>query len=144
MEPLSRLFSCALCLAQCVICSSCDRGQIYCGPDCACSARKKSCKEAEQRYQRTFRGKMNHALRQRRYRTRLHDKVTDRGSQVVSPHALLVSVEKRAVKLVNRHENGQLKCCCCQEPLSNWLRAGFLQQTTRANTPTLLLFARPP
>lgn len=144
MEPISRLFICALCLAQCVICSPCDHGQIYCGPVCSHSSRQKSCKEAEQRYQKTLRGKMKHALRQRRYRARLREKVTDQGSKPAHQHALLISVEKRAEKAVDGHESGRLKCCCCQAILSNWLRTGFLQQSMRANTPTFLLYARPP
>ena len=70
MEPSSRLFYCALCYTQCVICSPCDYGQIYCSPDCSKSARQKSCNEAEKRYQQTPKGKLNHKLRQQRYRER--------------------------------------------------------------------------
>jgi hypothetical protein len=38
------------------------------------------CNEAKKRYQNTFKGKMKHALRQKRYRARLKEKVTDQGS----------------------------------------------------------------
>ena len=84
MELSSRLFNCALCHIQCVICSPCDNGQIYCSPDCSRSARKKSCNEGEKRYQQTPKGKLNHALRQKRYRERECKIVTDHTCQTSS------------------------------------------------------------
>ena len=38
----ARLFLCAGCRMQVVICSCCDRGQIYCAGDCARRARRHS------------------------------------------------------------------------------------------------------
>ena len=40
MEHAPRLFQCALCHTQSIVCSKCDRGQIYCGTGCAIFARK--------------------------------------------------------------------------------------------------------
>jgi predicted AAA+ superfamily ATPase len=36
----ARLFLCARCRAQVLLCSRCDRGQVYCGPECSQSARR--------------------------------------------------------------------------------------------------------
>ncbi len=144
MEPISRLYYCALCHVQCTICSSCDHGQIYCGLDCAHSARQKSCKEAEQRYQQTHKGKMNHALRQRRYLARLKIKVTDQGYQSTPQDDLLASVEKETIKAVIKHIKEPFECCCCHKPVSSWVRYDFLQQTARSNSPVSLHCDRPP
>lgn len=77
MKHSLRLYSCTFCHTQVLICSNCDRGQIYCASTCALTARKKSCKQANRRYQKTFKGKMNNALRQRRFRQRSKKIVTD-------------------------------------------------------------------
>lgn len=67
-----RLFLCAtpLCRTQTIVCSRCDRGQIYCAQGCAGEARRRKQREAGQRYQSSFRGRRNHAARQARYRAR--------------------------------------------------------------------------
>ena len=76
----NRLFLCACCKKQASVCSSCDRGQIYCSPECATRRRRESVRAAGCRYQRTPRGAERHAARQRRYRTRT-DCVTHHGMQ---------------------------------------------------------------
>lgn len=125
METSSRLYHCALCRIQCLICSHCDRGQIYCGSDCSQIARKNSIKDAEKRYQNTRRGRMKHALRQQHYRERLKQKVTDQGSLRSSVNALLPSVKIRTdtVKL-----RPYLTCCCCQKMTSDSIRHDFLKK----------------
>lgn len=50
-----RFFLCGRCRSQVTICRSCDRGQRYCGQDCARAARRESVREAERRYQRSRR-----------------------------------------------------------------------------------------
>lgn len=124
METSSRLYYCALCRIQCLICSPCDRGQIYCSPNCSQAARKNSIRMAEKRYQKTYRGRMNHSLRQRHYRLRLKQKVTDQGSQRQPRNALLQPVKNKAVLLGSPLI---LTCCCCQKPTSTWIRYGFLR-----------------
>jgi hypothetical protein len=42
MDTDARLFNCARCHRQVVICSRCDRGNLYCGSQCAQSARGES------------------------------------------------------------------------------------------------------
>ena len=75
----SRFFCCARCRGQAFICSRCDRGQIYCARGCASEARRVKQREAGRRYQRTFRGRRNHAERMARYRAQ-EKKVTHQGS----------------------------------------------------------------
>lgn len=143
MKHTPRLFSCALCLLQTVICSHCDRGQIYCSPECSQAARQKSCREAEKRYQNTLNGKMKHALRQRRYRERLRKIVTDHGSQSTPQDALLHSVENKTTKMKINHEAKTMRCSFCQNAVSFWLRRGFLRPSY-SQKEALLLYSRPP
>ena len=89
MEPVARLYLCARCRRQVVICPPCDRGQRYCGKGCAGTARAESLRAAGQRYQHTRRGRHRHAERQRRYRRRRGEKVTHQGSPVVGADASL-------------------------------------------------------
>jgi hypothetical protein len=55
-----RFFLCGRCRAQVLICSHCDRGQIYCGERCAGAARRNSL-HAAGRYQASRRGRLRHA-----------------------------------------------------------------------------------
>ena len=74
-----RLFLCARCQAMVLICSCCDRGQIYCAGGCAQDARHQAQRAASQRYQASRRGRMNHAARTSRWRARQKN-VTHQGS----------------------------------------------------------------
>ena len=81
----ARLFLCARCRRQVLICSRCDRGQQYCGARCSGLARRESLRAAGRRYQHSRRGRHCHAERQRRYRHRCGEdaraqKVTHHGS----------------------------------------------------------------
>ena len=66
-EP-ARRFLCARCRAPTLVCSHCDRGQIYCATGCAAVARQQSQREAGRRYQRSRPGRFKHAARTRRWR----------------------------------------------------------------------------
>jgi len=66
----ARMFLCARCRCQGLICSRCDRGQQYCGAECSGLARRESMRAAGRRYQRSRRGRHCHAERQHRYRRR--------------------------------------------------------------------------
>ena len=131
MRPDSRLYQCANCNKQCVICSDCDRGNIYCSNNCASIARRKSCIAANQRYQKTFQGKRLHAARQRRYREALKQKVTDHGSNAQVKSVLLEPVKNEAEKHDLAHVVVTLRCCCCQKIVPNHLRRDFIQQHRR-------------
>ena len=47
----ARLFLCAGCRLEVLICSRCDRGNIYCGKGCASEARRIAQRAAQRRYQ---------------------------------------------------------------------------------------------
>ena len=66
----ARRFVCARCRAPVLICSHCDRGQIYCPTGCAAVARQQSQRDAGRRYQRSRPGRFKHAARTRRWRER--------------------------------------------------------------------------
>jgi hypothetical protein len=68
-EP-ARRFLCARCRAPALVCSHCDRGQIYCAWDCAAVVRQQSQRDASRRYQGSLRGRFKHAARTRRWRER--------------------------------------------------------------------------
>lgn len=80
-----RWFSCARCRGLVRLCTSCDRGQWYCGPECSAAARRANRREANQRYQRTDRGRSLHAQRQARYRARSRPHPPGGGSHVTDP-----------------------------------------------------------
>ena len=77
-EP--RQFNCGYCRALTIICRSCDRGHVCCSRTRARNARMDSRRACNARNQRTPRGRMKHANRQRGYRARLRSKVTDHTS----------------------------------------------------------------
>ena len=68
-EP-ARRFLCARCRAPTLVCSHCDRGQIYCAAGCAAAVRQQSQRDAGRRYQGSLRGRFRHAARTRRWRER--------------------------------------------------------------------------
>jgi hypothetical protein len=101
----ARLFMCAGCHAQALICSCCDRGQIYCAGDCAVRARRTG-RDARRRYQTSRRGRLALAERSRRYRVRCKN-VTHHGSPP-SPSDNLLSfgspaIASDAAAFVRRH-----------------------------------------
>ena len=70
MPESVRRFSCAGCRKDVIICPPCDRNQRYCAGDCARTARRRSLREANDRYQRTFNARRKSAERSQRYRDR--------------------------------------------------------------------------
>ncbi len=143
MKHTPRLFSCMLCHAQTLVCPHCDRGQIYCGSECARIARIQSCRLAEKRYQLTPGGKMKHAMRQRRYRARLRKKVTDHSSQSPAQNALLHSVKNKAEEAGLSHDDFNRRCCFCKKTVSSWFRSGFLRHHATLSSRDLS-YLRPP
>ena len=126
MEPSSRLYACMLCHKQALICSFCDRGQIYCSKFCSSIARKQSQKLSAIRYQKTLNGKLHHAARQAKYR-RAHKKiVTHQGSPVLLLYASISLSENKTNEIKNQHTKRPFICCVCKKPLSTWVRHGFL------------------
>lgn len=74
-----RRFLCVRCRAPVLVCSHCDRGQIYCAGTCAQEARACAQRAAGRRYQSSFRGRLKHAARSARDRAR-QKIVTHQGS----------------------------------------------------------------
>jgi hypothetical protein len=130
MTKSARLFFCSLCRAQVVVCSDCDRGQIYCGSSCARSGRVTSLRLANRRYQQTRQGRINHARRQQRYRQRqqaLSKKVTYQGSKKRHHHDLLSSQPRQAKKPRLVLEKNEIYCHFCHQPVCLYLRNDFLR-----------------
>lgn len=104
-EP-ARRFLCARCSAPTLVCSHCDRGQIYCAAGCAAAVRLQSQREANRRYQGSLRGRFKHAARTQRWRERqallavpvaraemaTPQSVTHQGSPLPASDAVLVAV----------------------------------------------------
>jgi len=130
----ARLFVCVRCQRQVQICSHCDRGQQYCGAQCAGMARGESLRAAGRRYQQTRRGRHCHAERQRRYRTRLRadlreEKVTHHGSALTECSGLLVParIVMRETTMVMSGEPKARRCHFCARPVSDFVRLGWLR-----------------
>jgi hypothetical protein len=131
MQSSARLFSCAGCRCQVVICSHCDRGNLYCGQRCSQAARFQSQREAARRYQRTRRGRLCHAERQRRYRQRRRTKVTHQGSPLVLPDETLAAESKTAVQRSDVSATDLadgIHCHFCARVCSQFLRQSFLHR----------------
>ena len=84
-----RIYNCVRCQHQVIICSHCDRGNIYCSGDCAKQSRHEKQHKAAERYQSSHTGRQLHAQRQHQYRQRQQqsrqsqkEKVTHQGSPV--------------------------------------------------------------
>ena len=70
VERPARLFLCAGCRVQVVLCSQCDRGNRYCSRPCWRLSRDAARRDAAHRYQSSRRGRLAHAERSRRWRQR--------------------------------------------------------------------------
>jgi hypothetical protein len=72
VQEAVREFDCRRCGRRTCVCRRCDRGQAYCGEDCAELSRQVYSRAARARYQNTRRGAHLHAdrQRQRQYRAR--------------------------------------------------------------------------
>jgi hypothetical protein len=130
-EPTYRLYSCQRCRIQVGICQRCDHGNIYCAGECSGLSRRESRRRAQARYQRTRRGALLHAARQRAWRTRREQTVTDHGCARgiscgnVSDHPILMSqlADARFPNPPNALEPLS-RCAFCRTPLPAWARIG--------------------
>lgn len=133
-ETSGRLYCCARCLCQVLICCHCDRGNIYCGAHCANSTRSERQKLAVKRYQSSPRGRQKNAARQASYRIRQMKIVTHRGSLPLPPNVLLSSLPEGpadpAVLTIKKMDS----CFFCNKRLHPALRIGFLYRDTHRVT----------
>lgn len=130
MPATGRLFVCAHCRAQVIVCRRCDRGQIYCNGGCSQAARRASLREAAQRYQRSRRGRLAHAERMRRYRCR-QKKVTHQGSAAQAADALLpltLTTPARAPAPAGASTPVPEHCHFCHCAYSGFVRLGPLRR----------------
>jgi hypothetical protein len=129
MENTARLFNCASCKSQVIICSHCDRGNIYCKP-CAPLARKKSQLGAAKRYQNTREGKLNHAARQRAYMLRKKQKMTHHTSGKPPPNDAIPDTPTMMVTVAEKNNftaaNLVEVCNFCGKCCTKFLRIDFL------------------
>lgn len=139
-----RFFCCARCRGHAFVCSRCDRGQIYCARGCAGEARRVKQREAGRRYQQTFRGRLQHAERMARYRTR-QKKVTHQGSPrapsgdvLSSDLATAKDAEASPSGLVGGDRPATRRChwCACHCPdrvRREFLRRRWVRSTDHTN-----------
>ena len=146
MERPARLFLCSRCRAQVLLCSHCDRGQHYCGRECSRLARQERRREAAQRYQRSWRGRLAHAARSRRWRARQAaraDAAVEADSPNIVTHqccpapAAAASLAPCASTTVISAAEALTpapgiplpwRCLHCQRPLLPHVRLGFLRR----------------
>jgi hypothetical protein len=130
----ARLFQCYRCFAQTFICRLCDRGNRYCSSACSKQARRDSHNRANRKYAQTRKGKHNNAERQRRYRERQRQKVTDQGSPpeaaLVSRPLLVNTPVLRAFLPVVAQPLSRI-CHFCSAGISDFVRSDFLQHSSR-------------
>lgn len=134
MEPSARLYRCACCHQLVVLCSRCDRNNIYCFDGCSEKQRTRSLRAANKTYRGTFKGKSNAADRQARFRARAREraaespdpenKVTHQGSEADTPPAPMDSDLREGGMAMDR-------CHCCGQPVYVFLRSGFLRHSKR-------------
>jgi len=134
-DPLSgRLFLCAGCRRQVIVCSCCDRGQVYCTGACAKQARRRTVQQAGRRYQASHRGRRMHAARMSHWRAR-QQKVTHHGSptpgssDLVAPAAMTAT--RAAVAPADPARLPGPHCHWCGRTCLSLLRQGFLRRRRR-------------
>lgn len=128
MENTARLYNCARCQCQVVICSDCDRGNIYCNKQCAEIARKASLRAAGRDYQRTRSGRLKHAARQYRYRAR-RKKVTHQGSPTpAADDSLTPTTRSETQRSIGVVQDEGISCHFCTRPCSRFLRLDFIHR----------------
>jgi hypothetical protein len=131
MEATCRLFLCARCRKQVLICRRCDRGQIYCADGCAKIARSHSLREAGRRYQQSRQGRFKQAERIRRFRLRKQN-VTHQGSEPAAENDLLpmnsAKVDKRVDLPDQIYPLYTLQCHFCGCSCSDFVRYRFLHR----------------
>ena len=126
MESTGRLFLCACCREQVLICRRCDRGQRYCRC-CAQEVRRAKMREAGRRYQKSRQGRFAHAARSRRHRER-REKVTHQGSLPLAIGVVLRQDSTDVVATSVPPDAASSLCQWCARPLPPFVRTGPLRR----------------
>ena len=87
LDRPARLFLCAGCRVQVVLCSRCDRGNRYCSRTCWRQTHDLARREAACRYQRSRGGSVRHAARSHRWRQRTALQAAKGGGADITGHA---------------------------------------------------------
>lgn len=135
MESSGRFFLCAGCRVQVLICSHCDRGQIYCAGTCAPQARRASIRAAGRRYQDSRRGRRKHAERSRRYRAQ-QNKVTHQASPVMAADDLLAVDSTSQRSIASEAMPAALsawRCDFCGRQCAQFVRIGPMRRRVPRN-----------
>ena len=132
----ARHFLCARCQDQVLICSCCDRGNIYCARECGEESRRNAQREGGRRYQSSHRGRCNHAKRARDYRAR-QKKVTHQGS-LPQPSDDLISAGTAITPSTARPPSplagkSPLRCHWCGRRCLPFVRNGFRRRRRGAD-----------
>jgi hypothetical protein len=102
MDRVGRLFLCARCRDQVLLCSHCDRGQQYCGRTCSSVSRRERRRVTARRYQSSQGGQLKHAARTACWRQRRRslrqaigdiNKVTHQGCPIAPADASLLTCQ---------------------------------------------------
>jgi hypothetical protein len=83
MDRMARLFLCARCRDQVLLCSHCDRGQQYCSRACSSLSRRERRRETAERYQSSRSGRLKHAARTACWRQRQRSLRQDNAGDVI-------------------------------------------------------------
>ena len=149
LDRPARLFLCAGCRVQVVLCSHCDRGNRYCSRTCWRQTHDLARREAACRYQRSRGGSVRHAARSHRWRQRtalraaegdaVH-KVTHQGSPPgVAAAPLAACTPDIASTTADPSADAPTsptgrRCYRCAAVQPDWLRQGFLRRGRQAMT----------
>jgi len=144
-----RLFLCVRCRTQVLICSHCDRGQIYCRDSCAQEARYHAQRAAGRRYQTSRRGRVAHAVRARRWRAQQKN-VTHQGSPppplddgvsvdaVVTASKPSAAISRDIATRSRGHGPPFWRCHWCDWSCAPFVRNGFLRRRQRGSNRGLI------
>lgn len=139
----ARLYYCQRCHQQVVLCSSCDRGNIYCFSGCAATARREKCQQANQRYRSSYRGRRYAAQRQADWRQRRREeklsvakKVTHQGIDAGVADDVLPATSDTA--LCMQKADAPLLCHGCGQRVSRFLRREWIRYPRVVEVSSLL------
>ena len=143
-DQSARLFLCACCRTQVLVCRQCDRGQRYCADGCAATTRQALQRDSALRYQRGRAGRFKHALRTRRWRARqvaLAKIVTHQGSHDPPSDDVLPATQTSALAATQpctttmsiaataADRPHAWRCHWCCAPCAALVRQGFIRHS---------------
>ena len=134
----ARLYNCVRCQRQVIICSDCDRGNIYCPGECAKQSRHEKQQEAAERYQSSHKGRQRHAQRQHQYRQRQQqfhpwqkEKVTHQGSpELTACDSITTGLKTEISRTISPVVSKKAGWAChfCGAQCGEYLRWSFLHR----------------